>query len=768
MNKADFLVAIFFIISYLFTSGRTMSPDLIRDVSESETEIVSDSELNYNSLSDSISSDTLYDAEFTELEDIIILENKKLIESDGAKLSYNVSEDPEAGNSNVLDILRKIPGVTVDAEDNVKVNGKSSFKILKDGREDPMLKGDLKSILKSLPAATIRKIEVISEPGAKFDAEGTGGILNIVTDRKSDLTGLMSMIQSWINSYQAGGNVNLKTKINKVMLDALVTYNNGNIYPRNIVSKRETYYLGEAEGQKEILNRNYKSGWDYTGTRISMSWEPDTLNLLTFAANYGFNSWGGPQHDFRAMIDKNETVVWNLSRDVDNYGKYNGIGTQISYQHTFGKLGHNIVASYEYDFYKMNYFTDYNLLSYTGLINEKPFSRTQSKNNDNQHLFQIDYSNPFTGHHGFETGAKINLNRSTSESASLFGINKSNATADPSLSMNLIQFKDIFAIYGSYSGNLDKWNIKAGVRYESTNMGLRYNTKGYKDFTTRLNDLVPNIAISYNTASASNLRLAYQTRISRPSLQYLNPYVNNLTPGWITYGNPNLKSEFSNIVSFSYSNFEGKFGGMAKVSYQYVANGINDVVFEKNGLINSTYENIGRYEELTLDLNASWKLSYDLTWNLFSSISYEDMSAKSDRLNARNHGWSINLNSDVSYKMPHNIRLNAYGGFNSPWIDLQSRGSTNYYYGLGANRSFLKEDALTISLSIANFCEEYRKNRYIQKSETINLTQTTRYKPWNIGLSISWKFGGLKTDVKKTSAVIEKEISSGSSNRNNK
>lgn len=163
-----------------------------------------------------VETDTVGAAGYTDLEDFVIVQQKKLVESDGAKLTYNVTEDPEAGSSNILEILRKVPGVTVDAEDNVKVNGQSSFKILMNNREDPMLKGDLKTVLKSIPASSIKKIEVISEPGAKYEAEGVGGILNIVTDRKQNLSGFMTQLSGWVNSWQAGGYINSRFKANKV------------------------------------------------------------------------------------------------------------------------------------------------------------------------------------------------------------------------------------------------------------------------------------------------------------------------------------------------------------------------------------------------------------------------------------------------------------------------------------------------------------------------------------------------------------------------
>lgn len=752
-SKTDFvktgLSVIFIYFSYLYVSGGQNPSTLTMDASASEAATVYDAE----------QSDSTSIAGYTELEDLVITEKKKLIESDGAKLSYNVTEDPEAGSASILDILRKVPGVSVDAEDNVKVNGQNGFKILMNGREDPMLKGDLKTILKSLPAASIKKIEVISEPGAKYEAEGVGGILNIVTDRRQSLSGFMTQLQGWINSNQAGANVNARAKVNKVIVDALVNYNNGKISHRDFITDFKNEYIDETNNIEKI-HRKSRSGWDYTGTVLNMSWEPDSLNLLTISANYGYNTWGGPRNDHRTLIGRDGEVIWDLERNIENYGKYNGTGAQVSYQHTFGKEGHNLVASYEYDFYHMNYGSDYFLLASQGIQNEFPFSSSCSKSNDNAHIFQIDYSNPFDTRNMLETGMKLNINNSQSLSQSYYGTNQSNATPDKSQTMNVTQFKDIYAGYVSYTGTYDKWNIKAGVRYEHTHMGLKYHIPGYNNFTTTLNDVIPNIAASYNLSGSASLRAAYQTRISRPTLQYINPYVNDLTPGWISYGNPDLKSELSHIVSLSYSNYEGKFGGMAKLSYHFVSNGINDVVFVKDGIINSTFANIGKDNMISLELNGNWNITNDLTWNVYTSVYYENLKSESEMLKARNSGWFCNLNTDLSYKLPCKIRMQAYGGFNTPWIDLQSKGTTGYYYGIGANRSFLKDEALTISLSASNFFEARKKSGYVQKSPTVRLNQTSSYIPWNIGVSVSWKFGGLKTGIKKTSAIIEKETSS--------
>lgn len=703
--------------------------------------------------------DSVSDADFTELEDFVIVQQRKLVQSDGAKLTYNVSEDPESGNANILEILRKVPGVTVDADDNVRVNGQSSFKILINNREDPMLKGDLKTVLKSIPASTIKKIEVISEPGAKYEAEGVGGILNIVTDSSRSLSGFMTQLSAWVNASQAGGNVDARTKVGNVMLGANIAYNNGRLYPRKATTEKRTEDLTGNRDHLRLSKSGLTSGWDYTSTRMNMSWEPDTVNLFTLSAYWANNGWGSDIHENRSMLDPDLSQIWRLTRDTHNTGLYNSAGAEASYQHSFGRKDHTFVISYLFDYGHMSDRSKYTVDEMEGEPQELPYSASISGTNDLSHVIQTDYANQIDSHNLVEAGAKVNIVRTPSDSESMFGESEASAAIDPSLTVKMKQFKDIYAVYGSYTGSFAKWNVKAGLRYEHTRMGLSYRIGDHPDFTSRLNDIVPNAAVSYSPADATSLRLAYQMRISRPGLWALNPYVNTMTPGQIQYGNPDLKSQKSHNVSLSYSNYAGRLSGSAKVTYTYIANSINDVIFMRDGIMHSTYANVGRYQSFTFDGNLDWSITNALRWSLFASATYQEMHADSELLTASNHGWQTYLNTNLNYTMPCRVRMSAYGGFYTPWIDLQSRGSNGYYYGLGASRSFLKDDALNVSLSITNILPVTRKNSYRQESETVRMTSTSCFKQWNVGLSVSFKFGGLKSDVKRTAANVEKESS---------
>lgn len=749
MNRTIPLTAILVIFSYLHTFA-----------AEPATEEAAGTPAETEAPADSVA-----DAEFTELDDFVIVQQRKLVQSDGAKLTYNVTEDPEAGNSNILEILRKVPGVTVDADDNVRVNGQTSFKILINNHEDPMLKGDIKTVLKSIPASTIKKIEVISEPGAKYEAEGVGGILNIVTDSNRSLSGFMAQLSAWVNAYQAGGNVDARTRVGNVMIGANIAYNNGRVFPRKATTERRTEDLTGSRDHLRLSRSAWTSGWDYASTRMNMSWEPDTANLFTLSAYWANNGWGNHTEEERSMLAPDLSQIWRLTRDSRYKGLYNGAGAEASYQHSFGRKDHTLVLSYLFDYGHQHNRTWYAVEESEGDPQELPYSASLNATDDISHVVQADYSNQINSHHLIEAGAKVNLNRTPSDSESMFGESEASAVIDPALTVKMKQFKDIYAAYGSYTGTFAKWTIKAGLRYEHTRMGLDYHTGAYPDFTSRLNDIVPNAAISYNMTDVTSLRLAYQTRISRPGLWALNPYVNTMTPGQIQYGNPDLKSQKSHNVSLSYSNYAGKLSGSAKVTYSYIANSINDVIFMRDGIMHSTYANIGCYQQLEIEGNLDWSITDALRWSLYASASYQDMHADSELLKASNHGWQTYFNTNVNYTMPCKVRMSAYGGFYTPWIDLQSRGSNGYYYGLSASRSFLKDDALNVSLSLNNILPVSRKNTYRQTSETVALTNTTRYKQWNVGLSVTFKFGGLKSDVKRTAANIEKE-SSGSKSGN--
>lgn len=698
-----------------------------------------------------------------ELQEFVVTAQKKLVESDGAKLTYNVEEDEQAQTSPVMDILRKVPGVSVDAEDNIKVNGQSSFKIFLNGREDPTLQGDVKNILKSMPASTIKKIEVISDPGAKYEAEGVGGILNIVTLQRQTLAGFMSNINLWCGNLGGGGSVSARTKVKNVTADIQVSYNNGKMFHKYTTTS-QTYddltvtqegenYRRQADQRKRI------NDYDYTGIRINTSWEPDTLNLFTLSGNLSFNNYGNRFDETTTGYDITGTKLWSYRRDAPKAeGDYRGGSVMASYQHTFGAAGaHNIVLSYSYsnngnisDFL-MHSYDDWNYpLDYT-------YSRSYYKGFSDTHIAQIDYSNPLRNWLTLEAGGKGSWYRNHQHSQASYGGSDMVLHPDMESDMRVNQFRDIWAAYVSADLSFNRLKGRAGVRYERTHMGLRYPVKQEMDYTSDLNDIVPNASATYSLTDASNFRLAYQMRISRPSLGVLNPYRNTVTEGQVYYGNPDIKSEKMHNIYLSYSNYDHPLSGTAKITYSRETNMVTDLIFMKDGLLNCTYGNIGRWQSVELELNLSWQPLQTLNINFFNGNSRVWMKADSELLKASKNYWQSYFNLSADYRFPCKLRLSGWGGFNTPWQDFQSKGESYYYYGIGISRGFLKDEALQLSLNANNIFPTHRKNTYTQQSETVMQTTSFRYPQWYIGVGVTFRFGGLTAQVKKTAASIESE-----------
>lgn len=689
------------------------------------------------------------------LDEVVVTAKKKLVQSDGATLTYNVEDDPEANANNTIEMLRKVPMVTVDAEDNIKVNGDSNFKILINGKEDPMLSGDVKNVLKAMPAATIKKIEVITEPGAKYDAEGTGGILNIVTTGKQSLDGYLANLSARVGNNGFGGSFYGRGKINKVTANANINYMKSFDQGYTNTGHNLIENLLENENRFQISDSKSKNNFSYIGANLNFSWEPDSINLFTFQTNVGQTSYGRTSHEIISMQNINHIENWKVNRD--NLTDYSNLwlGANISFQHTFTKPGHNLVMSYifgygnsdtdqtTYTFDESNYYEDY------------PWRRQDNQGNDYRHTLQIDYVNPINEKNTIEAGLKGNWRRNNNKNNPYFGFSEIDKTLIEAERNDVTQFQDILAAYFSYTGNFHNWNLRGGLRYEYTRMGLDYIIGKHPDFTTNLNDIVPNVAISYKLHEASNIRFAYQMRISRPDISQLNPYRNTMQINQVSYGNPNLDSERSNSLSLTYTNFGGKIGGSASLSYDRVDNMITGYSFMEDNILNNSYANIGHRQDLKANLNIQWSIISSLNIGAFLSGRYTDLKADSPQIKAKNSGWTGNFNLNLDYTFPFKLRLSAYGGAGSGWIDLQSKSGGYSYYGLSMSRSFLKNDMMTITAYGGNFFTPYRSFRNTTKSETFISKTDYRFRQWSAGVSITFKLGSLMSDVKRTSAELD-------------
>ena len=692
-----------------------------------------------------------------ELAEVTVVARKDLISSDGGTLTYDVERDPAAGTSNILEMLRRVPMVTVDGEDNVKVKGQSNFKIYINGKPDPLLSGDPSTVLKSMPASSIRKIEVITDPGAKYDAEGTAGIINIIMDKKQSVEGYTVNARLGVMTGGVNGSLYGRTKIGKVTASAQFYGYDGRIM-------RAHSYIGSTRvDYADDVNHTYTSRSkslgknDNIGGNVNLSWEVDTLNLLTFSLNYYSGHYNTTNAQQNQMSDISDGTVWSYNRDFDTRNGWNGLRPAISYQHTFpNNQLHSLTFTYQFDRSRSNYSALQHSYDFTGMEGaDFPYMSTDNKWKTNDHTFQVDYSLPITDRQTFEAGGKVLLRRPTGDTDYKAGDEEVNQT--PTSAYSLTQLNDLYAAYASYNASFGRFSGRVGLRWEHSRMGLRYRYQletDYPDFTTHLNDWVPNASFTFKLTDQSNLRAAYSMRIERPYIGQLSPAVNDLTYGSLSYGNPDLKTAHANNFELKYSNYGGKFSGEAAVSYAQTNDAVGQLAFMVDGVEHSTWSNIGRSANTSLNGYLAYQITDAMEASVNSQVNYSDYRADKSIIPLHSHGWNWSAGGSYSYTTPFKLRLEAWGGYGSGGYYMQTKGSEWYYWGMSFSRSFLKNDILTLSLNVQDLLPARWKTTTVVSTPTSVTTHKSNSRNWVVGFSANIRFGNLGTDVKRTRANI--------------
>lgn len=716
-----------------------------------------------------------------ELGQVEIVAQKPLVKADIDKIEYNVQDDPDAQSNSVLEMLRKVPLVTVDGEDNIQVNGSSSFKVYVNGKPNNMMSNNPTEVLKSMPANSIKHIEVITNPGPKYDAEGVGGILNIVTVG-SGLEGYTATFSANVSNRGAGGGAFGTIKSGKLTVGARYNYNY-NDQPRN-------YSSGSQHVTPEAVTEN-SSNLDYDGSNkghgsfqsgsMEASYEIDTLRLVTMS----FGLWGGGNKsngstDYIATFPENINAAPIYSYSAFNRSKssWYSIDGGIDYQRLFKVKDRMLTFSYKINTRPQtsDSYTEYEIDNGYNPDWADYLNRLKNQHNDGEqteHTFQADYTTPIGKLHTLEAGAKYILRNNSSEDDRFDADDTGKYEYNKDQSSHYKHLNDIIAAYLGYGLKVKRLSGRLGLRYEHTIQDVKYLVGRGEDFTKNFDDVVPSASIGYKLTDMSNLRLGYNMRIYRPGIWSLNPYLNDTDPSYISQGNPKLDSEKSHAFNLSYSNFTQKFNINISARYSFTNNSIENVTrlmpdTEIEGLKNptgkdvlySTYANIGKTRYASVNGYVNWNATprTRIYMNMSGNYSYLEGSE-----GMRNDGWSLFAYGGAQQTLPHDwrISLNVFG--QTPWIMLQGKGSSFFDYGLSVNKSFL-DKRLTLSAFASNFFKKYMDQSSTTEGSGFIRESNYKYSRQRFGISVSYRIGELKASVKKAARTISNDdVKSGGS-----
>ncbi|QIX61149.1 TonB-dependent receptor [Hymenobacter sp. BT18] len=707
------------------------------------------------------------------LGEVTVTGERPVIESKPDRLVYNADQDATNAGGTASDILRKTPMVNVDGDGNVQLRGTSNVRILINNKPSAMLSGNLAEALKQIPADQIKAIEVVTSPSAKYDAEGSGGVINIVL-KKNSLQGTNGSVGATAGNRNQSLNGSLNAKRGKFGVNTKLT-GFRNLYPYRSSTTRtdfvpspggERQVLGQLE-QRSVSENIGKGGYG----QVEFTYDPSPLHSFTLSGNGNQYQSSSPQELFNQYRQTTPSAPGQFSldtlysRDIVQQFQFRNYDLNAGYTRTFGEAQPRREWSVLAQHTQNRNTQEYSLDQYHAAdVQKGPLEYQERSHNlarNTETTLQTDYTHPFSPTSTLEAGAKT-IRRTVSSDYSLDtlltrvqpdfvrSVRRSNA-----FDYN----QNVLAAYATYGFTLDSvYNFSLGARLERTDIRGEFQGENGRFSNDYLN-VLPNLSVSRTLGKpGQTLRFSYSRRIQRPQIYYLNPYVNQSTPSSISYGNPNLSPEITDSYELSYGTFGEKTSLNVSTYTRRTGNSIEEFnrYNEELARTETTFGNLATNTTFGLGLYGSWKpvQGWDISSNLntdYTRIYSAALSRTSSRLNG-----SMNLNT--SLKLGKVYSLQGFGGGWTGGVQLQSRYAGGIWYGVGVKRTLLKEKA-DLTLNASNFLQNGRAFRNTTETDQFRSTGTWFQYNRGVRLSFNYRFGKLDSGSQRQRRTIQNDDS---------
>lgn len=685
----------------------------------------------------------------SQLKEVAVTAVKPLMKQEVDRLSYDVQADPESKAITALDMMRKVPLLSVDASDEIKLRGSGSYKILLNGKESALMARSPADVLKAMPASNIVKIEVITSPPTKYEAEGLAGIINIITVKNGaqGYNGSVNSNYNTTNGYRF--NLNGTLKQGKFGLNLFTGYqkrpematpfNNNTTFT---ASKTSQYQFGD----KLVGGRN-----NYTSTELS--YEIDSLNLIAGTANF-FNNAGTQGNDQYTQLYNSATVPKAFYSAISNgndggKGVDVGINYQLGFKHNKNQL---LTASYKYSNASSHQFSDI-LTTQPGRGNYRQYNSSGAK----EYTTQLDYIQPLKVL-TVEAGGKMIL-RNNFSNFNTDTLGSTGYQTNTKQTNNFTYHQNVYALYNSYTLKFTGWVAKGGLRFERTHIDADFTLSAGGIFNQYYNNLVPSFSAQRILSNVSSLNFGYTQRIQRPNINQLNPFTNQTNPLYITMGNPNLRPAVINNFELSYGSSR-KGSVNLSASYSFANNTIENVSSVTGNVTTQTFSNIGKKKQLGLDANINYPLSKRLNMNVNAELLHIWLEGAYNGQLYKNDGFQGHSFIYWGYRFDKGYRAGLNFDFDSRYVLLQ--GIDNYWLGGGANASKeLFKGKGNIGIVVRNPFKRFIQLDYLTRTNDFT-TMANNYMLFRmVGISFNYKFGKLNSEIKKNQRGINNDDTDG-------
>ena len=683
------------------------------------------------------------------LNQVSVTAQKPLVKQKNDRISYDVASDDDSKTLNTMNMLRKVPFLTVDNDGNIKIKGSGNIRIFKDGRPNNSFTNNAKQVFEAIPASLIDRIEVITEPGARYDAEGVDGILNIVMKKNVSIDGLMGTVALQTdNQGEPVGTLYLGTKLGR--LDLSTTYSMIDMTKSGSEADISQNLNYKATGSSMNVDLYQNNPGLVHVVDLSASYELDSLNLISasldgVAYNVKINGYGGIR-----MLN-GENTLWGYSDDYSNSRQsYYNFDGKVDYQHLTRRQGEIFTLSYLLSTSDTHYQLGENYFDWVNRPASYDFNR-YFRDNDGmfvEHTFQADWERPISQMHALNVGAKY-INRNNSAE----GHQKHDGELVSSNDFSHVT--DVLAAYAEYRFTSPKWSATAGLRYEYANLRARFHDGSADNYGRMLSDFVPFASLYYKINDANSLRLNYSSRVERPGIDYLNPFRHE-DMIQIEQGNPYLDSSRPGKVSLTHTFISPKIVTSFSVTSSFGNDGIGSILTAENDKLCSTYGNVQKYASHIANLYVRWQPTPKT--NLTANLDGGWAKVSNDNLGLSQERWygcgNISFLQDLWWKVK--LQVNA-GCSQNAVQDVYTHHNMQWWHGIGLRRSFLREDRLNVMVGVNNpFMHREHFRQYINQPDMTGLLSQKQVRRWFV-VSVSYRFGNLRSSVKKANKTIEND-----------
>jgi outer membrane receptor protein involved in Fe transport len=684
------------------------------------------------------------------LKEVVVQGQKNLVEEKVDRTIYNAENDQTAKGGDATDVLRRVPMLSVDLDGNVSMRGSQNIRVLINNKPSTIAANSVADALKQIPADQIKTVEVITSPSAKYDAEGSGGIINIIT-KKNNLQGLSLNVDA--SAGLRGSNLGLSGSYRKAKMGfSLGGFGRSNYnQPGSFNNDQSTYAFDQVnqtrgallsttnqKADTRLVNAfgQYTFGWDY---------DIDKKNSLAASLKYGVrNNLNWQDGLTTTSTNQNLNRLANVNT-VDNSGTTDA---SVTYTRTFEKPQRefSVLALYSFN-NRTNDFVNERLDSPTPPI--PVFQKNNNQSQNREMTVQIDYQTPIGKNSILEFGGK-QINREVRSDFKTF-FAASDGVYQPSanlqLANSLLYDQYITGGYSSFTTQIAKtFSVKAGARYEHTTINastLDNKNLPIPDYGV----LVPSMNVSKRFKNGSALKLAYNRRIQRPSIQFLNPNIQQGNPLNITQGNPLLDPEFTNNYELGYNTFIKGTSLNISTFMRNTTGAIQAIRTSENGIVKTTYANIGTEDaygaSIFANVNAG-KLSLNGGIDTYYAVLSNNV--PNPVYNAKNSGWVYNARLFGSYNLTKGWGFQFFTFYRGRQVQLQGIQGGFYVYSLALRKEFANKKG-SVGFGAENFFYPRITIENTQDSPILSQNITNVITNLNFKVTFSYRIGKMSFDA---------------------